>query len=165
MPKGKFRDPALRAEKISKSLSRGEFFPCIICSVKFWRRPSAIKKGDNKFCSKACYFIWQKGRKRSEEFRKKCGKHVKGEKNPFWRGGITPLMQKIRQSPETRNWREAVFKRDNWTCQDCGARSQSGLYVRIEAHHIKPFCIFPTLRFDINNGSTLCKKCHDKKPK
>jgi hypothetical protein len=54
--------------KIGESRKRGASFICEVCSKEFWRKPSAIAKGDNKFCSKACYFNWQKGRKRSDEF-------------------------------------------------------------------------------------------------
>jgi 5-methylcytosine-specific restriction endonuclease McrA len=53
-------------------------------------------------------------------------------------------------------WREAVFARDKWTCQDCGDKKGGNL----EAHHIKSFAEFPELRFAIDNGITLCKDCH-----
>ena len=54
-------------------------------------------------------------------------------------------------------WRKAVFERDNYTCQICRVR---GKYL--EADHIKPFAYFPELRFELTNGRTLCRKCHDK---
>lgn len=147
--------------KIGESRKRGASFVCEVCSKEFWRKPSAIANGDNRFCSKDCYFEWQKGKKKKIVNQS----DRTGSKGSNWKGGITPLVTLIRNSIEIKAWRESVFKRDNWTCQKCGARSKANEYIRIEAHHIKPFAKFPELRFEIDNGLTLCKKCHDKEPK
>ena len=103
---------------------------------------------------------WMKGKKLSKETRKKISFATKGEKNYWWKGGITPINTTIRQSLEYRLWREAVFKRDNWTCQWCKQRGG-----KIHADHIKMFSIYPELRFSVENGRTLCKKCHAWKTK
>jgi predicted restriction endonuclease len=63
--------------------------------------------------------------------------------------------EEIRRSTEYKQWRSAVFERDNYTCQRCGSRG-----VKINAHHIKPFATFPELRTDVDNGITLCTACH-----
>lgn len=89
----------------------------------------------------------------------KIGKYV-GEKNWNWKGGITPLNKKIRHSIEYKLWRESVFERDKYTCLWCGAKSGKGKKVYLHADHIKPFALFPELRFAIDNGRTLCKECH-----
>ena len=83
-----------------------------------------------------------------------------GEKNPRWKGGITPINQKIRHSLKLKRWRRNVFKRDNYRCQECNARGGKGKAVILNAHHIKPFSKYPELRFAIDNGITLCKNCH-----
>ena len=90
----------------------------------------------------------------------KVATHWLGDKNPNWKGGITQLVFKIRHSLEYKLWREAVFKRDNYTCIWCG---ESG--GRLEADHIQEFSIYPELRFAIDNGRTLCKPCHKKRHK
>lgn len=54
-------------------------------------------------------------------------------------------------------WRKAVFQRDQYTCQCCGNKKGGNL----EAHHIKNFNDHEHLRFDIDNGITLCQNCHN----
>jgi len=78
-----------------------------------------------------------------------------GDKSHFWQGGRTSINAKIRNSLEYKLWREAVLKRDNWTCVVCNVRGGD-----LEADHIKQFAYFPSLRFDISNGRTLCEECH-----
>lgn len=96
-----------------------------------------------------------KGRKVSEETKLKMSKAQKGEKNNSWKGGITPQNKLIRRSIEFRLWREAVFARDNWTCQKYGDKGG-----KLHSHHIQNFAEYPELRFAIDNGITLSKEAH-----
>lgn len=114
------------------------------------------------------YSSWNKGKTFSDETKLKLrlshlgkippnkGKPSKRAKELHhnWRGGVTPVNEIIRKSTRYKEWRNAVFKRDEYTCVQCG---EVGL---INADHIKPFCAFPELRFDVSNGRTLCVKCH-----
>lgn len=86
---------------------------------------------------------------------------IRGENSSSWKGGITPINLKIRTSLEYKEWRKAVFKRDDYRCYDCGAKSgEAEKRVVLHADHILPFAYFPRLRFDVNNGRTLCSNCH-----
>lgn len=96
---------------------------------------------------------WMKGRPGNKGSIKKG--QFSGEKHPMWKGGITPINQVIRHSDKYKLWREAVFKRDGYRCFDCGERGG-----RLEADHLYPFAFYPRLRFEINNGQTVCKNCH-----
>lgn len=104
----------------------------------------------------------RKGKKHSKETRRKISESLKGERGSRWKGGITLLNFKIRNSFEYKLWREAVFERDNYTCIWCGAKSENGKKVILNADHIKPFALYPELRFAIDNGRTLCIDCHRK---
>ena len=99
----------------------------------------------------------QKGRKSTCYWLGKKRLHMQGEKHWFWKSGITEENHLIRQSPEYKNWRRSVYIRDEYTCQECGEK-----HIDIVAHHLKSFSKFPELRFDVNNGIVLCRKCHMK---
>ena len=96
----------------------------------------------------------QKGRPKSAETKKRMSASRKGELNSSWKGGISSLNNRIRNSREYRLWRKAVFERDGHKCIWCGS------VKNIEADHINRFSIFPELRFVVENGRTLCKLCH-----
>jgi hypothetical protein len=98
----------------------------------------------------------QKGRKASEETRKKMSESQKGEKSYLWKGGLTEANDTVRHGIDYRLWREAVFARDNWTCQKTGIKGG-----KLCAHHINNFADYPELRFAIDNGITLSRKSHD----
>lgn len=95
----------------------------------------------------------------TEEYRKKmsiASKKVVAEgRHNFWKGGKTASSKIARTRLEYKLWREAVFRRDDFTCQICGERGRE-----LNADHIKPFSTFPELRYETDNGRTLCKPCH-----
>lgn len=109
------------------------------------------------------------GRKASIETRIKMAASHSGEKSSSWKGGVTPLYLQIRHHFKTRQWSSDCFHRDDFTCQNCLNRGG-----KLHCHHIKYFSQIikeyniKTLEeainceelWDINNGVTLCKKCH-----
>jgi len=83
----------------------------------------------------------------------------RGPANNKWKGGVTPEHQRIRtSSPEYKEWRMAVYQRDYYTCRRCGLKGHKPR--TLVAHHIKSFADYPDLRFDVDNGLTLCRACH-----
>lgn len=142
------------------------------------RKESSPHFEARKFCDKQCYGSYSSplrkgvrvhdgGFKKGNiyglihgvEHRFKIGhksnhKRPSGEKHYNWKGGITPLNEKLRKSKRYSDWRVAVFIRDGRKCVWCGSTKN------IEADHIKPFSTYPEFRFDINNGRTLCHECH-----
>lgn len=100
------------------------------------------------------------GKKMSIESRTKISEAKKGSNSPLWKGGISPINKIIRRGLRYKLWRESVFERDSYTCQICGIKSGMGVAVELHPHHLKPFALFPELRFDLSNGQTLCASCH-----
>jgi len=120
------------------------------------------------------------GKHWTEKTRRKQSESHKGNKNWNWQGGITPIAMLIRGSAKYEQWQQDVFKRDNYTCQKCYKHGGD-----INAHHNKKsfskliqdikgnFSLFDLYTasmmyeplWDINNGITLCKKCHKEEHK
>lgn len=88
--------------------------------------------------------------------------HFAGANNPRWKGGIYPEHLKERHSDKMKKIRLEVFKRDDYTCQNCGRKRKPKDRVILQIHHIKSFAIHKELRFDKNNIVTLCAECHRK---
>lgn len=131
------------------------------CGCK--RKEIALKVASNRNYFGSNNPFWAKTHsKEVREIYSKRNKLLIGEKAFNWKGGITPINTKIRNSTEYKEWRKSVFERDNYTCVLCHIRSKAGKQVTLNADHIKPFALFPELRLDINNGRTLCIDCHKK---
>lgn len=95
-----------------------------------------------------------------------------GPAHPKWTGR-TKLTKSIRMSVPYKNWRFAIFKRDNFTCQVCGI---NGVYLEadhfpvsfaeiLNQYEIKTFesAMNCQLLWDISNGRTVCS-IHNPRP-
>jgi len=155
---------------------------CQHCGKEF---DSKSRNKEQKYCSKSCaakatsddskfeegYTPWNKGdtgeeshmygRSRSKKTRERISEALKGENGGNWKGGVSRVNELLRKRKEYDEWRQQVFERDNYTCQDCGARSQEGQRVRLHAHHIIPLAQDRSKAYDVDNGVTLCTSCHE----
>lgn len=89
------------------------------------------------------------------EYQKQIVSQRCGELHPNWKGGVSKGYKDGYYSKEYKFWRKSIFERDNYKCQNC---NKSGIFIT--AHHIKSFAHYPELRFEIDNGLTLCEPCH-----
>lgn len=64
--------------------------------------------------------------------------------------------KKARNSWDYTKWKNAVLERDGNKCCLCGQEED------LHAHHKKGFDEYPELRFEVDNGITLCRQCHTK---
>jgi len=98
-----------------------------------------------------------KGIKQTLETRIKKSANSQGIPVEEWAGFASTKLAQIKNSDEYKAWRKSVYERDDWTCQHCKVRGG-----KLHAHHIKPKSKYPELMFDLDNGLTLCEKCHHK---
>lgn len=63
-------------------------------------------------------------------------------------------MSSSRHCNKHRAWKKDVWERDGYECKFCGSNEM------IVAHHIRLWNNFPELRFELNNGITMCNSCH-----
>ncbi len=107
---------------------------------------------------------WNKGLKTgelSEIHRKKISKGI----IKFYDGnGRTKRLNILLRSRSAwKIWRELVFLRDNFTCQNQNCEfCNNKIGVMLHPHHIKPLALFPELAFRVDNGITYCAEYHIK---
>lgn len=82
-----------------------------------------------------------------------CGyDKLRGDKHYNW----NPSKDKdSRNTPEYRKWRKEVLERDEYICQKCGET-----YWSMTAHHVFNYKDNEESRYDVDNGTTLCRPCH-----
>lgn len=111
---------------------------------------------------------WSAERKiKMSELHKKLGtgkwmKYKIGEDANNWKGGLNKNRDKHSLvNQKYVSWRTSIFTRDNFKCkisnQDCKGQ--------LEAHHILRWADYPELRYEVNNGITLCHFHHPRKIK
>lgn len=143
---------------------------CEICGKTF----KGSKFNANRFCSRECYSIQHNIQNKQRQC-PKCGtifiaktsedkycswdcynhdRHMpSGENHWNWQGGKSKENDE-HDSNEYKQWRLAVYQKDKYQCIKCGSKE------RINAHHIFAWKYYPEKRYDVDNGITLCEKCH-----
>jgi hypothetical protein len=82
-----------------------------------------------------------------------------------WKGGLTEERRLARTSKAYIKWKLSVIERDGFKCVRCGVEQGyvcecCGGRILLHAHHLKSFSEFPELRYDVDNGISLCGICH-----
>ena len=139
-----------------KAFKKGSATSGKYCSHECYSRARAIY-GDKPNCLDCGVVLSSHNSKRCV----KCNaKSRVGENHPMWIVDRTKLSKKQERGDMAyKEWRKQVWLRDNFKCKisnpDCRGR--------IEAHHILGWTAHPELRYEVNNGITLCHNHHPRK--
>ncbi len=68
--------------------------------------------------------------------------------------GISLNMNSLEYHNALESWSKLIKERDNNTCINCGKHDD------LQSHHILYKSKYPKLSLNLNNGITLCKRCH-----
>lgn len=114
---------------------------------------------------------WNRGLPMTTDQKELRSKQMLGKHNPQYIDGRTSFTSRVRRSFKNKYWRNLVFQRDNWTCLLCKER---GGYLEVDhypmafseiltKHAIKTYdeAMKCKALWDIDNGRTLCRQCHD----
>lgn len=149
----------------------GEYRKCLICKTEF----KTYKSTNKRYCSLSCRNKSYIGRKQTESQKNNISKALKdkcikgyrpknlfqkGKKHLFWI--IDRSLVKLIETKEYNELRIKVFKRDDYTCQNCRRRGMAGDRPILEMHHIKERKNYPELALEESNCITLCRECHKK---
>ena len=112
---------------------------CNSCQREIVRCPSTVNK--RNYCNSTCagqgYKLFQSK-----------------ENHWNWQGGISGATQPLRKSYASYLWRQEVLRLCGKVCCLCKSTEN------IETDHIKPWSVYPDLRFEISNGRVVCRSCH-----
>jgi hypothetical protein len=137
---------------------RRRYFCSKECFYQHKRLGQWVKCG-NEACFHEVYQLKsvQPGRNRRRYCSRACFKAVyHGPSHHLWEHGLCG--HDLRHGYEfTRSQRRAILERDGYACKACGDDQAEILHV----DHILAICLGGT--GDIENGQTLCARCHNKK--
>ena len=157
-----------RNNKTGRFITTSKKLKCESCGIIIYRPEWRLERSKHLFCSRSC-----------------ASKFRKGILAPNWKGGIHKIYDLIRDLDEYNNWRKEIFKRDNYTCQECAKRG-----FHLHAHHdkikygqllhefLQEYDQFSPIEdketliklaikwksfWNTDNGKTLCEDCHKEK--
>lgn len=157
---------------------------CKVCGNSFYKRPNEVQYR-TKICSQDCATKYYVGENHSQygiekekyaqvefncDYCSKLQSHYQSRynnqkhhfcniecRNNWLRQQVTEediLIRKSRGAASIKKFRKLCLERDNQECVRCGADND------LQVHHILSFQKNPDLRFNLDNGITLCADCH-----